>query len=413
MKKFISLIIAATVMLSVFVFPVTADAADATAKTLMQYKELNLGFKKTEEAKYECKVENNDDGFVNVDANNEGNWYWLMVYSLKPTKSVKPLITVTNTADGSVFKKYEITVTAAKKVKMKDVKFNVGTIRDVKVKNPYIREYKLSYNKKLLKLTYTLGGYGYYTYSFLGLKKGTTTVKAKIGGTVYGSFKVTVGDYKATIKKSFKKSTIKYNKHMKSYYFSDGGSVDLADAIKNYHYDAKYTVKIKNKKIAASRMHSKFPLNRLPKRAEVYSLKPGKTDVTVYEKRGKAKKRKVGTFTVICKTVKDKWVFDANMGFDNDGLFYEYFVSPGDRTSFKDTIIKRYINNSTSGSKFKSSEYKFEFTATPENVVTVDKDGVFTIHDYGDHEVTYKVTFADGSTVTRSGSFDIMPPDFF
>lgn len=414
MKKIISVIIMMSVALSVFVFPVSAaETKNVVKKTVMQYKDQNLTFKKAEDADYDCKVENNN-GFIEVDAKNEGGYYWLMVYTEKPTKSVKPTITVTDRKDGSVVKSFEITVTPAKKVSMKNVKFNVKTYRTITVKHPYNRDYKLKYNKKIIKLTYSLFGYGKAQYTFKGLKKGSTTVKAYIKGKLFGSFKVKVGDYKAAVKKSFKKQSIKYNKHMKSYFFENGGSIDIGKAVKNFHSDAKYTVKIKNKKIAAFRKLKKT--NEMPSRVEVYSLKTGKTDVTVYEQRAKGKKKKLGTIKLTVKKAKDNEVFYSNMAYDNDGIFYELFISPGQSSSIKDTITRRYINCNSTGSKFKKSEYKFSFTAEPSNVLTVDKDGIFTCHSFdndGKNKATYTVTFADGSKAKGSGSFDIVSEDFF
>ena len=104
------------------------------------------------------------------------------------------------------------------------------------------------------------------------------------------------------------------------------------------------------------------------------------------------------------------------MAYDNDGLFYENFISPNQSSSLKEIITKRYINCGFTGSKFKKSEYKFSFTASPSNVLTVDKDGIFTCHSLdnnGDNKVTYTVTFADGSKAKGSGSFDIVSEDFF
>ena len=413
MKKFISILIMAAVALSVFVFPVSAAETKVVKKTVMQYMDKNLSFEKAEDDDYDCKVENNN-GFIKVDAQNEGSAYWLMVYTEKPTTGVKPTITVTNRKDGSVVKSFEITVTAAKKVSMKNVKFNVKTYRTITVKHPYNRDYKLKYNKKIIKLTYSLFGYGKANYTFKGLKKGSTTVKAYIKGKLFGSFKVTVGDFKAKVKNSFKKQTIKYNKHMKSYFFENGGSVDIGNAVKNFHSDAKYTVKIKNKKIASFRKLGKT--KEMPARVELYSLKTGKTSVTVYEQRAKGKKTKLGTIKLTVKKAKDNEVFYANMAYDNDGLFYENFISPNQSSSLKETITKRYINCGFTGSKFKKSEYKFSFTASPSNVLTVDKDGIFTCHSLdnaGDNKVTYTVTFADGSKAKGSGSFDIVSEDFF
>lgn len=96
---------------------------------------------------------------------------------------------------------------------------------------------------------------------------------------------------------------------------------------------------------------------------------------------------------------------------DNDGIFYEFFVKVGDNIDLKTIVTKRYLN--TSISNFKDSEYKFTFKATPEDVMTVDENGVFTILKNDNNKAEYTITFADGSKVTGGGSFDIVDDDFY
>lgn len=415
MKKLISILITLSIALGVFMLPTAVSAESVTAKTLMQYKYENLTFAKEESAEYECKVTGNDGGFIKVDANNEGENYWLTVRTQKPTGKVKPQITITDKKDGSVVKAFKFTVTPAKKVAMKDVKLNVKTKKVVMVKNPYYRDYKLYYNKKLLKRNSVLidGEKAYYT--FKGLKKGTTTVKAKIDGKVYGSFKVTVGDFKTSVKKSYKKSTIKYNKHVDSINFIEGGSVNLADAIKDYHSDAKYTVKIKNKKVAKKNTVKKS--KEFPQHDVICSLKPGKTTADVYEKRTKGKKTKIGTIKLTVKKVKDSEVVANNIGQDNDGLFYEFFVCPGDKIDLKKIITTRYINGYSTKKKFTESDYSISLEVGPDDTLKINEDGNIEVlgfgSDHGMNKVSYTIKFADGSKLSGSGSFDIVDEDFF
>ena len=414
MKRTVGIFLCLLIALSVVVFPTTASALSATEKTITQYNDINLTFDKPEADEYNCVVDNNKDGYIKVDANNEGDYYWLTVAGVKATKTTKPVITITDSKNGNEIKKFRITVNAVKKVKQSNVKINKGTWKYVNVKNPYnLKEQKLSYNKKIIKVNqgWYGDGKGNFRYEVKGLKKGTTTVKVKLKGTstTIGTFKIKVGDFKASIKKSYKNSKLRYNKHIKSYYLENGGTVNVAEAINNFHANGKYTVKIKNKKIASTLKASKTTTT--PKCVKIYALKTGKTKADVYEKRGKAKKKKIGTINITVKKAKDAEVYGANRVLDNDGIFYEFFVKVGDNIDLKTIVTKRYLN--TSISKFKDSEYKFTFKATPEDVMTVDENGVFTILKNDNNEAEYTITFADGSKVTGGGSFDIVDDDFY
>ncbi len=415
MKKIISIISILTIILSAFIIPAAVSAESLTVKTMMQFKYQNLTFEKNEDDNYECKIENNDEGFIKVQAYNEGEYYWLTVETVKPTNDVKPTVTITDSKDGSVVRRYEFTVTPAKKIAMKNCKFNTKTTHVIRIKNPYIKSYKLKYDKKLLTYKSLYIHDGLCDYTFFCRKMGTTNVKASIKGILIGSFKVTVGNYKASVKNSFKKSTIQYNKHIMSYDFSEGGSIDIADAVKHFHMDAKYTVSISNKKIAASRKLSK-DYNK-PSRVQIYSLKPGKTDVTVYEQKGKSAKKKIGKIKLTVVKVKDFAVVNENYACDNDGLFYEFFVCPGDEINLKKIIVDRYINGYCTTEKFKKSDYTINFKVGDEGALEVDDNGIVKILGYGNkngaNSISYKIMFSDGSMIESGGSFSIVSEDFF
>ena len=304
MKRTLGIFLSLLIALSVVVFPTTASAVSVTEKSIMQYKDINLSFEKAETDEYNCTVDNNKDGYIKVDASNDGGYYWLMVDGLKATKTTKPVITITDSKNGNEIKKFRITVNAVKKVKQSDVKINKGTWKYVTVKNPYnLKEHKITYNKKIIKVKqgWYGDGYGNYRYEVKGLKKGTTKVKVYFKGTkkLIGSFKITVGDYKAKVKKKYKNLTLNYNKHMKKTYYLDGGSINLAETIKNFHANSTYTFKAKNKKLVSSFTVKKSQL--LPASVCVYTKKAGKTTLTIYEKRGKAKKKKIGTIKLTVK----------------------------------------------------------------------------------------------------------------
>ncbi|MBQ5346471.1 MAG: hypothetical protein IIU39_00230, partial [Ruminococcus sp.] len=254
LKRTTGLILCLIIALSVVIAPASVSAASAEKKTMVQYNQLNLGFKKAEADNYECVVDNNSKGYIEIDAKNEGNYYWLMVNSEKVTpEDKKPVLTVYKVEgeNKTEYKKYEFTVTAYKKIKMSDAKINKNTWQKVRVKNPYTKGHKLSYNKKIVKFgSYYGDTKGNYDYGVKGLKKGTTKVKVYFKGTkkLIGSFKITVGDFKAKVKKKYKKLTLNYNKHMKKTNYLDGGSINLAETIKNFHANSTYTFKAKNKK---------------------------------------------------------------------------------------------------------------------------------------------------------------------
>ena len=188
-----------------------------------------------------------------------------------------------------------------------------------------------------------------------------------------------------------------------------GGYFDLGKAISNYHANSVYSVKADNTKLIGTGKNNTDAIT--PKADLVYSKKTGKTKLTVYEKRGKNKKKKIGTITLTIKKAKDSKVYSSNRERDNDGIFYEFFISPGDKVDLKSIVVGTYLN--TSRSHFKESEYTFTAKSKYPNTITVDKNGVCTCHDFGNNEVTYTITFKDGSKVTGGGSFDIVDEDFY
>lgn len=420
-KALTSIILSLIIAASVIAIPTSASAVSTTKKSLLIYNSLNLTFNKEENDTYETVVSGNSKGYINVEASNDGLWYWLYVKSLKATTAKsKPEISVYK-VDGdkkTLYKKYQITVNPVKKVKFSNLKFNKNVTKEVILKMPYDnKDYKFKYSKKIAKIYMN-----YFreekqvTYNIKGLKKGSTTVKVYLSGTKtkVGSFKITVGNFKASVKK--KKITISYNSHMKNSLWLEGGSINIGTLIKNFRSGATYTVKAKNKKLISSRIIKKDKYRPLiPDAAEIYSKKTGKTTLTVYEKRAKAKKKtKIGTIKLTVKKAKDADVFWSNRALDNDGIFYELFISPGQSYDLKSAVVRRYVNNSWTKSKFKASEYTFKATSNHPEIISVDKDGVCTcntLDNAGDNEITYTITFKDGSKVSGSGSFDVWPEE--
>ena len=392
----------------------TREESTADNKTMIQYTYENLTFSKPEDENYKCSVENNKGKYITVDANNEGEYYWLTVTTNKPTyKNKKPIITVYKESDGkkTIIKEFRITVNPASEVKMSDIKLNHKTGKRVTLKNPYYecKEYNLKYNKKILNITQYLYDGDKAIYTFKGLKKGKTTVKAYLTGTkkLIGSFTVTVGDYEAYIKKNRKNITIYYNSHMTDSTWLNKGSFDLGKAIGNYHADSAYSVTTTDSELIGTTKNSSDEIT--PSADLIYSKKAGTTELTVYEKRGKSDKRKIGTINLTVKNAKNSEVYNSNRERDNDGIFYEFVISPGDTVDLKEIVKKRYLN--TEYSHFDDDEYTFTAKSSYTNTVTVDNNGICTCHDYGSNYVSYTITFKDGSKITEGGSFDIIDED--
>lgn len=411
-KKTLGIILSAIIAVSVFAVPTAASAVSTKKVTLLQYTSRNLTFKKAESDSYECKISGNSKNYIKVDASDDGTYFWLFVYSKKTTAKTKPTISVYKNENGSktLYKKFSVTVTPVKKVKYSNRQFNKNVTKEIMLKNPYEKELKFKYSKKIIKFkqgAFINGEKCYYRVK--ALKKGSTTVKVYLKGTKkkIGSFKITVGNYAASIKKSSKKLTIKYNKHIKSNCL-EGGSINLGEHIKNFHADAAYTFKAKNTKLVSSKTLKKEELT--PKASLVFSKKTGKTTLTVYEKRPKMKKKKIGTITLTVKRAKDSEVYDTNRGWDNDGIFYELFASPGDKIDLKSMVVGRYVNLHITGSHFDESEYTFKATSNHPEIVSVDENGVCTVNSFdpdAKHYISYTVTFADGSKASGGGSIDI------
>ena len=415
-KKTLCLVLSVLLMISAMSVGFSCFAAQTVKKTMTQYTEKNLTFEKPEDEEYKCSVTNNENKYLSVDANNEGAHYWLFVRAKKATEKKKPVITVYKEKDGkkTVIKKYQITVNPAHKLKMSNLKINKGVEKTFEIRNPYYKYYDLKYNKKIINIKQQLYDGSKEYHMLIGLKNGKTTVKAYLHNTkkLIGTFTVTVCDIKPTVKKSYQEKTIYFNKHMDALYMN-GGSLDLQKAIANYHANSTYTVKISNTAVAGSKsykydgyytkINSKFAL--------VYGKKPGNVTLTVYEKRGNAKKKKIGTIKLTIKKCQDARVMKTNISNDNDGLFYEFFVTPGEVIDLRKIVDRRYLN--TYYSHFDENEYTFSVTSKYPDTVSIDENGNCVCKANGANEVTFTVTFNDGSKVSYTGSFDIVDEDFF
>lgn len=390
-------------------------AAGITEKSLLQYTSMNLTFEKPEDEEYECEVENNEEKYIKVDAYNEGEYYWLMVEGKKPTgESGGTKITVYKEENGKklTVRSFRVTVLPCHKVRMEKVRINKGTGRLIELDNPYDKDYELRYNSKKIKLTHYLGDGDKVYYTLKGLRYGITRVRAYLEGTkeLIGSFTVIVWNYRASVKPESEKAEISYNEHIDTRYLQ-GGTLDIGECIENYRAGAVYTVKAADKGLVGTESVDKTETT--PKAQLVYGKRTGSTVLTVWEKRGKRKEKKIGTIDLTVIRAEDSEVFGSNMELDNDGIFYELFICPGESFDLKEAVRRRYIDNEATGSGFARDEYTFTVKADDPAVISADENGVCTCHSLGVGKVTYTVAFADGSSVTRSGTFDTVPEDEF
>ena len=426
-KKLLSAILAVAMVISIFAVASTASAVSTVKKTMMQYTSIDLDFGKSEKRNFQCAVANNKDGYIKVRAEDWGGMYRLQIDAKKVQKSGRnPVVTIyedTGAANKTIIKKYQIKVTEAKKVEMKNYKFNKGVEKKISFTNPYAKYYRFEYNKKIISIKQLLYAGNKEQHLVTGLKTGKTTVKVYLEGTkkLVGQFTVTIGDYKASIKDSYKSTTIYYNKHINTLDLNNG-YLDISKAISNYHENSQYTVSISNTNKAGSKVYpdwSYYYHDSKSKFAHVYSKATGTVTLTVYEKRGKNAKKKIGTIKLTIKQGKDSNVYSSYREMDNDGIFYENFISPGDSYDLKNAVVGRYMNPQWVDKKyyFKESEYTFTAKSSNPDIISVDSNGVCHCHRLAYSEdvypyITYTVTFKDGSKVTGGGEFDIVDEDF-
>jgi hypothetical protein len=432
-KKILSIILAIAVIASVFATTLTSCASTTVKKDMMQYTSFEDAFKKKESEEYKCAVANNKDNYIKVRYEDWGESFRIWVEAKKVQKSgINPVVTVykegeSKTGQKTIFKKYQINVIPAKKIEMSNVKLNKGVEKQITLKNPYTDSdkyyYRFEYNKSIISIRQMLYYDNKEDHLITGLKNGTTTVKAYLQGTkkLIGQFTVTVGDYKASIKKSYQNKTIYYNKHIDPLWLIDG-KLDLSEAISNFHPNAEYTVTASNSKIVGSKSFNVdgYYTDFRSKFACVYGKKTGKVTLTVYEKRGKAAKKKIGTIKLTIKQAKDSKVYESYREYDNDGIFYENFISPGESYDLKSAVVSRYLNCGNKKYHFKSSEYTFTAKSSRPDIISVDKKGVchckklYSADDKGKApDITYTIKFKDGSKVSGGGQFDIVSEDYW
>ena len=316
----------------------------------------------------------------------------------------------------------QILISPAVSAEAQALEINKGIENEITLKNPYETEYSFKYNKRIIDIHQELYDDDLEYHTVIGLKKGKTEVKAYLGETkkFIGSFTVTVGDFDATIKEEYQSFEISFNRHIEPLTLQ-GGSLDLSKAISNYHTDSVYTAEIENPEIAGAKSieYSGIYTEVNSKFDSVFGKKTGKTELTVFETRGK-KKTEIGKISLLVKQAKDSEVYGSYRELDNDGIFYENFMTVGDRYDLKNAVVSRYLNVGEEKYHFKEDEYVFTARSSRPDIVSVDKNGICTCHSlyYADDkggapEISYRVEFKDGSSAEGGGQFDLVDEDFF
>lgn len=287
---------------------------------------------------------------------------------------------------------------AASKPSFKDVTINVKTKKDVVLKNPYEREYKIEIeNTKIANLQFGyLAENDLRTYTFKGLNEGTTNVKVILKGSkkLIGEFKITVGNFPTTIKPKYKKTTLKFNKNGSNAYMSKS-YISVHNLLKD----------IKHKSIADYRVEtSDYKIVDSTADGLIYATGKGKANVTIFEKVNETEK-KIGTIAIKVKKAKMNYVAKENMKYYDEGIFgqgegYEFvYLDQDPNLKIEKRIVECLINNKLTGSKFKKSDYTITYKVNKDSIgkVTVDKKGLVTVLKEGSSTVNYTIKFKDGS----------------
>ncbi len=262
---------------------------------------------------------------------------------------------------------------------------------------------------------------------------------------------------KASIYATNKKITLKYNSHADGAYIMSGNQ-GLESIIKNYNKKAKYSVKFKNSKVA------KVVKNPTYKEGDdktwIASKGVGSTKAYVYEKVGKAKKKKIGTIKInvepmtMSEVAEDAiWghyqssinnvylykhlnILSYNLGenihnkslnnpsikvhFDKDeySISYRYSTPEDFQIDFEDEASADASSNPVGGdlaldaSANASSNASADASANasanptsntteeelkPEDIISLSDDGIITAKEVGTAGVYYSIKFSDGS----------------
>lgn len=397
-KTVLCTFLSALIIAGVALVPASAVTVKTKDKVLTKYTRVKLSAKKSKKNTYNYKISNNKKNNVKVEFEDKGSSYKLYVYANKVTKEKKlPTLTIYKEKNGTKtnLKKYRFTVQKVKGTKFSDYKVNVKMSKSKTLKNKYTKEYKFSYNKKIIKIDTKFKKSGSKrTYKIKSLKKGTTKVKVYLKGTKVkvGEFKATSGDVKTTVKKKYRPLKLKYNSHGESNYMANC-NIKLDSILQDKKYKATYTATISNENVASTYTDKN--------KTYIYSTGKGTTTATLYQKIGDKAETKVGTFKITVSKTKMNYVLQQNRLYYPDGIFgngesVEY-LKPGEVFNMKAVITEKLINNKMTGSHFKSSDYSISFVSNDTSVATVTSAGKVTARSTGFAIVNYSIGFSDNS----------------
>ncbi|MGN0489663.1 MAG: hypothetical protein ACI4HO_10410 [Ruminococcus sp.] len=402
LRKTTALLLALICGLTCMSFSAGAKSTKTNNITIHRYSQKEYTVKKTSEQQkytFDYSVSGNSKNSIKVKFSDWGISYNLEVKGAKITSQKLPVISVFYKKGNTkvIVNKYKVTVDKKEKVNFKDVKINKDTNKTLKLYNPYYKDYyfKLS-NPKIVKIDMAYSASGTkYSYDTKGDKKGTTNVDVYLKDlkVKVGSFKIQVGNFPTTVKKSCKNIKLKYSSHGSNAYMSKSHVV-LSDILKDMKAEskAKYSVESGNEKVVSSLSSG-----------EVYATGKGKTTCTVYEKIGKAKKKAIDKFTVTVTKANMAYVAEENSMWYDEGIFGQgegiEFLNLTDNTSLnmEATIERCLINNSNTGSNFNSSQYEITYKSLDTAIATVNSSGVVTARSLGSAYLRYIIIFEDGS----------------
>lgn len=401
-RKTTALFLAIICILSCMSFSVSAKKAKTENVTVHNYSQKDLTVKKTsaqQKYTFDYSIKNNGKKYVNVKFSDVGASCDLEIKGRKITSKKLPVISVFYKKGDTkvIVKKYKVTVDKKVKVNFKNVQINKGTTKVITVKNPYYKDYYFKLSKpKVAKISMEYFAKGKkFSYDTKGVKKGTTNVNVYLKdlNVKVGRFKIEVGNFPTTVKKSCKKLKLKYSSYGSNAYMSKS-HVMLGDILKNMKAEtkAKYSVVSDNENVVSSLSTG-----------EIYATGKGTTTCTVYEKFGKAKKKPIGNFTVTVTKADMAYVAVENSMWYDEGIFgqgegIEFLNLIDNKTlNMEEIIVSCLINNNTTGSHFKSSLYKITYKSGDKSVATVNSSGIVTAKDYGSAVISYTIRFKDNS----------------
>lgn len=316
-----------------------------------------------------------------------------------------------------LYRKFKVSVNDMEKVNFKDVTINKGSVNKVKIPNPYCDYYTFKVSDKS-KLYIDLDAYYYGKYKYNGLiraednfayfftAKKTGSVKVDVyitnANKKVGSFNVTVGDYKTYVYEDNKVVKLKYSKYGSNAYMSKS-HILIEDILNNKKSKAKYKVVSDNEKVVSF-------LNS----GHLYAEGIGNANCSVYEKIGKTTTL-VDKITVKVKKAPMSYVARENYYWYDDGVFgkgeYVEYLNLTDNATLEmeDTIKTCLINNKTTGSHFKHSQYSISYKSDNPKVATVTDNGIVTAQSLGEANIIYSIKFSDKSVYKGNCQVSVEP----